>query len=146
MNKSNRVLLIIAIFTGLLLVSSLFLISSKDIKKLDPATPEGVVQLYLNEVINGQYEEAINYLSATSNCKATDLDRAYLADSLRINLVSSEINEESALVKIEVETQSGGPFNDSYTESHNYRLAIENTNWKILGIPWPMWECGLVTK
>ncbi len=146
MNKSNRILIGIAVFTAILLVVSLFFISSREIKKLDSTTPEGVVQLYLNDVINGKYENAINYLSNRTTCKATDLDRAYLADSLRINLVDSQITGNDALVKIEVEIQTGGPFNDSYTEPHNYRLALENTSWKILGIPWPMWECGVQSK
>jgi len=37
-------------------------------------------------------------------------------------------------------------FGDLYTEKHNFRLARESGNWKILGIPWPLYSCDEVTK
>ena len=145
-SKSNLILLIIAIITTVLTLISILFLSKKDIRQLDSNTPEGVVQLYLNEVIDGRYENAISYLSNTSTCDATDLDRSYLPNSLKVNLASVETTSDTSLIKIEVEIQSGGPFNDTYSETHNYRLAKENNNWKILGIPWPMWECGAINK
>jgi hypothetical protein len=75
-----------------------------------------------------------------------DIDRAYISDSLRVNLVSSEISGNSAYVKIDANEGSDGLFDSGYTQSHTYRLIQESNQWRLQGIPWPLWDCGTVVK
>jgi hypothetical protein len=143
---SNRILLIIAALSIILVAISAVLTASRDEEKLSPTTPEGVVQLYLKAIIEGKNDQAATYFASGSECDASDIDRAYLSDTLRVNLVSTSIEGESAYVKIDANTGSGGPFEDGYTESHTYRLVKQSGSWRIEGLPWPLWDCGTITK
>lgn len=143
---SNSILLIIASLSLILVVVSALLTANRDEVKLSPATPEGVVQLYLKSIIEGKNDQAASYFAKDSKCDASDIDRAYVSDTLRVNLVSSSTEAGSAYVKIDANTGSGGPFDDGFTESHTYRLVNESGSWRIEGIPWPLWDCGTITK
>jgi hypothetical protein len=143
---SNRILLIIAALSIILVAISAVLTASRDEVKLSPTTPEGVVQLYLKAIIEGKNDQAASYFAIDSECDASDIDRAYVSDTLRVNLVSTSTEGESAYVKIDANTGSDGPFEDGYTESHTYRLVKQSGNWRIEGIPWPLWDCGTITK
>jgi hypothetical protein len=143
---SNRILLVIAFASIALVIFSAIFSANRDEVKLSPATPEGVVQLYLTAIIEGKNDQAAEYFVKGSRCDASDIDRAYVSDTLRVNLVSTSTDGNSAYVKIDANTGSGGPFDDGYTESHTYRLVKENGSWHIEGIPWPLWDCGTITK
>lgn len=143
---SNRILLIIAGLSLILVALSAVLTANRDEVELSPTKPEGVVQLYLKAIIEGKNDQAASYFASKSECDASDIDRAYISDTLRINLVSTSQEGESAYVKIDANTGSGGPFEDGYTESHTYRLIKEAGSWRIEGIPWPLWDCGTITK
>jgi len=121
--SANRFLLIILFVTVGLLAVAAFLTSNRDSKSYSANSPEGVIQLYLNAVIDGKHDKAATYFSKDSTCSATDIDRAY--------------------VKVEVEFTNGGPFENGYSEKQTYRLAQEAGVWKILGIPWPLYDCGV---
>ncbi len=144
--RSNQVLIWIAGLSVVLLVLAAFITSNRAPNQLDASTPEGIVQSYLTAIIEGRHDEAARYFTKESECDASDIDRAYISDTLRVNLVSSEIKGSSAYVKIDADTSSGGLFEDGYIESHTYRLNQEGSNWRIAGIPWPLWDCGVVDK
>jgi len=144
--RANGVLALIAAVSLLLIAVSLFVSSNREETKYAADTPEGVVQLYLKAIIEGKHDKAANYFATGSECDASDIDRAYVSDTLRVNLVSSEIDGNSAYVKIEANLDSGMLFEDGYSESHTYRLAREKANWRLTGIPWPLWDCGDINK
>ena len=144
--RANSVLALIAAVALLLIAVSLFVSSNREATKYAADTPEGVVQLYLKAIIEGKHDQAANYFVAGSECDASDIDRAYVSDTLRVNLVSSEIDGNSAYVKIEANLDSGTLFESGYNESHTYRLTREKTNWRLTGIPWPLWDCGDINK
>lgn len=144
--RANSVLALIVAVALLLVSVSLFLNSNRDETSLSPSTPEGVVQLYLKAIIEGKHDVAASYFVSTSNCEASDIDRAYISDTLRVNLVSSEISGNSAYVKIDANESSGDIFDSGYTQSHTYRLMRESGNWRLEGIPWPLWDCESVNK
>ena len=144
--SSNRILLIIALVSLMLVALSAIVTVNRDEVKLSPNTPEGVIQLFLKAIIEGKNDQAASYFSADSKCDDSDIDRAYVSDTLRINLVSTTVEGESAYVKVDANTGSGGPFEDGYTESHTYRLIKESRSWRIEGIPWPLWDCGTIEK
>ena len=143
---TNQVLAVIVIVTlGLAAVAAL-LTSSQETKEYSTSSPEGVVQMYLRDVIDGKNEDAIRFLSQDSLCDATDLDRSWMPENVRVNLRETRIEGERAFVDVAADISSGGPFDDYYTENHTYRLARENGAWKILGIPWPMYSCDEVKQ
>jgi hypothetical protein len=144
--SSNRILALVVVVALALSVVSALVSSLRDEVKLSATTPEGVVQLYLTSIIEGKNDQAASYFAIDSTCDASDIDRAYVSDTLRVNLVSTSMDDSSAYVKIDANTGASGPFDDGFTESHTYRLRKESGKWLIEGIPWPLWECGTINK
>ena len=143
---TNQVLAVVVTLTLILAAVAAFLTSSQETKEYKPSTPEGVVQMYLRDVIAGKNESAIKFLAEGSICDATDLDRSWMPENVRVNLRETRLEDDRAFVDVAVDIASGGPFDDYYTENHTYRLIRENSAWRILGIPWPMYSCDEVTK
>ena len=144
--SSNQVLAIIAILTlGLALVAAL-ITASQDKKQYSANSPEGVVQNFLNSIIEGRNEDAARYFSSTSLCDATDIDRSWMPENVRVNLSSSKVEGNKAFIEVAIDVSSDKLFGDFYTEKHNFRLAQESGQWRILGIPWPLYSCEEVKQ
>lgn len=143
---ANAILAAIAILVLALVTTSILISRNQEETPYTSNSPEGVVQSYLKAVIEGKHDKAASFFSTESECDASDIDRAYVSDSIRVNLVNTEIEGDSAYVKIEANMNSGALFDDGYTEPHTYRLKRENGNWRLAGIPWPVWDCGEVIK
>ena len=143
---ANGILATIAILIIALIAASIMISSNQEDAQYSTSTPEGVVQTYLKAVIEGKHDQAASLFASGSECDAADIDRTYISDSLRVNLVSTEIEGDSAYVRIEANMNSGALFDDGYTEPHTYRLKRESGNWRIEGIPWPIWDCGEANK
>jgi hypothetical protein len=139
--RANRVLgLIVAAISIVALIAVLAV--KEDTPQLDPTTPEGTVQQYLQSITARDFDTAITYLSEDTKCKITDFDQAYIQDSIRISLSDASVTGDSASVKVNIENSSGDPFGGSYTESQAFRLVKSDSGWKIAGIPWPTYQCG----
>ena len=136
------VLIFVIVFTGLVVVFS----ANRDVAKWDSSTPQGVVQIYLTSMINGDRDQAASMLSTGSKCRIEEIDRAYVATDSRVYLTSTKIKGDKATVKIKVDTQSGDPFGEVYSEAHTYRLTRSESNWRLIGIPWPLYACGMIQK
>jgi len=143
---SNQVLTVIVVLTLALAAAAAFLTSSRVTKEYAPNTPQGVVQLFLQALIDGKNEDAATYFSISSTCDATDIDRSWIPDTVRVSLTNTEIDADRAYIDVAVDMNQDQLFGDLYTEKHNFRLARESGNWKILGIPWPLYSCDEVTK
>ncbi|OIQ80729.1 hypothetical protein GALL_375100 [mine drainage metagenome] len=145
MNKANRILLVIV---GLTIIAAIAasIFGARSVKQLDRHTPAGAVQAYLSATLNGRNDVAAKYLAPDSPCKVEDLDRVYINTSSRVTLVDTQLEGSLATVRVSVETPTGGPFESFNTESHSYRLVQVNDHWLLSGIPWPLWDCGVVAK
>ena len=147
MSKSpNRVLTIVI---GLIIIAVAIvtvLSSTKSAVVIDRSTPAGSVQVYLKAVLAGRNAEAAKMLSPESVCTVTDIDRAYIVDTARVLLVDSTTEGTTAEVRVRVEIPSGGPLGDFMTEDHTFRLVNSGGTWLITGIPWPLYDCGVMTK
>ena len=143
---TNQILSVIVLLTIVLAAVAAFLTSTQETKEYSNSTPEGVVQMYLRSVIDGKNEDAVRYFSQDSTCDATDIDRSWMPENVRINLSDSRIESDKAYIDVAVDISSGGPFDDYYTEKHTFRLARENGTWRILGIPWPLYSCDELNK
>ena len=73
--SSNRILLIIAGLSLILVALSAVLAANRDEVELSPTKPEGVVQLYLKAIIEGKNDQAASYFASKSECDASDIDR-----------------------------------------------------------------------
>lgn len=140
----NRVL---AIFVGavvLLAVVAGLVVANRDTPALDPHTPEGVVQQYLQAVIAGNYPAAAELLSPSSGCDVSDLVAAYAPGSARVVLDHTTVDGDHAVVIVDVTEDSGdGPFGSSGF-SHTERITVQREAgaWKITGSPWLLSSCG----
>ena len=142
--QTNTVLTFVVTITLLLAAVAAFLSSTQETKEFSMNSPERVVQNYLKAIIEGKYESAASNLSQRSPCDATDIDRSWMPESVRVNLKDSSIEGGKSFISVAVDLSSGGPFDNYYSETHNFRLERENGVWKILGIPWPMYSCDEV--
>lgn len=115
-------------------------------KSLDPSTPAGTVQGYLTAVLKGDYELAAQFISLESSCDVQDLDRVYAMDTARVDLVKTEVDGDHAQVWVKVDYPSGAPFEEMRVEDHTFRLVQVNDAWLLSGIPWPLYDCGAITK
>ena len=100
---ANRVLAVIVIFTFALAAVAAILTSSKETRDYAPNTPEGVVQSFLKNVIDGKNEDAARYFSMTSTCDATDIDRSWIPDTVRVNLTNAQIEGDRAFIEVAVD-------------------------------------------
>jgi hypothetical protein len=136
--------LIAAIFA----VALIFAISSGNtVKILKSGTPEATVQKYLQALNDGRNEDAASLFASTSKCSAEDIDRAYIDQNAQVLLDKTVIgNNNSAIVYISIQRNDAPLMADPYTETQDYRLVKEDGIWKIAGIPWPLYDCGVNTK
>lgn len=144
--NANQILVKILVVTLALAAVAAYLTASQETKEYNPSSPEGIVQMYLRDVIAGKNEGAVQYLAQGSTCDATDLDRSWMPENVRVSLRETRMEGNRAFVDVAVDIASGGPFDDYYTENHTYRLTRENSAWRILGIPWPMYSCEEVKR
>lgn len=146
MSKSpNRVLAIVIGFVISVAIVTVFS-STRSTIVVDKTTPAGSVQLYLKAVLAGKSAEAAKMLSPESVCTVTDMDRAYIVDTARVLLLGSTTEGTTAEVRVRVEIPSSSPFGDFMTEDHTFRLVDSGGTWRLTGIPWPLFNCGVMTK
>ena len=138
----NRVL---AIIVGALLVLAVVIVvltTGRNVKTYDLAQPEGVAQAYLQAVFAGDFDEAASYFEPGSECDASDLDRAFIQENVRISLAGVSGDAERSAVRIVADIPNGGPFGGYYEERHTLRLVFVDDVWKLTGIPWPLYDCS----
>lgn len=120
--------------------------STRSAVVIDRATPAGSVQVYLKAVLAGKNAEAAKMLSPESICTITDIDRVYIVNTSRVLLVESTTEGTTAEVRVRIEIPSGSPLGDFATEDHTFRLVNSGGTWLLTGIPWPLFDCGVITK
>jgi hypothetical protein len=141
-SRPNRILAIVVGVIAVIGVVAGVLSATRQVPQYDRGTPEGVVQAYFTAVIDGDHQDAVDLLAEESSCTVEDLDRAYVPDDVRVVLRDTEVDGETAQVKVDVVMSSGGPLESSeYGEEHTFRLTRAGGDWLIAGEPWPMYEC-----
>ena len=60
---------------------------------------------------------------------------------MRVVLRDTEVDGDSARVEVDVVMSSGDLFGGSeYSETHTFRLGKVGQEWKVQGVPWPMYD------
>jgi phage tail protein X len=142
-SRPNRVLAIVVGVVAVLAVVAAVLSATRPVADYAPGTPEGVVQSYLSAVLDGDPQQAAGLLAEDSPCAIDDLDQAYTPEGVRVVLRDTRVTGDTAQVRVDVVTPSGGPLDGSeYSEEHTFRLTRSGGGWRIEGSPWPMYACG----
>ena len=138
----NRVLALLVGAVVLLAILAGVVVGRRTTPALDPRTPEGVVQEYLQSVIAGNYPVAAKLLSPSSGCGATDVSSVYAPGTAQIVLDHTAVNGDHAVVTVDVTEGSGDPFGSS-GYSHTERITVQRNGgvWKITGSPWLLPSC-----
>ena len=113
---------------------------------IDPASPAGVVKEYVTAVMAGDHDRAADFFAMESDCQADDLDRTYVDPSTRVDLIDTTITGERARVRIAIDVPNDDLFSNGWTEERTIRLTKTEGPWKLTGIPWPLYECGVWLK
>jgi hypothetical protein len=140
---------VLAIIVGSIIVAVsvvTILSTTKSAVSVSRATPAGSVQAFLKAVLVGKNAEAAKLLSPESMCTVSDIDRAYIVDTARVILVDSTTEGTTAEVRVMIENPMEGPFGTSSSEDHTFRLVNSGGTWLITGIPWPLYDCGVLKK
>lgn len=120
------------------------LLAGRTPEPLDPTTPEGTVQGFLQAFAERDFVAAHRYLDPTlaEECSVADFRGAYLPESWSATIDSVEPSGAETVVTVSIEESTGGPFDgDSY--SHDEILYLEHTadGWRLTETPWPVFYC-----
>ncbi|HMO11484.1 MAG TPA: hypothetical protein PKB06_08295 [Actinotalea sp.] len=107
----------------------------------DPDSPAGVVQTYLTAVVDRRPAAAVELLAATSPCALADLTQAYWDDDIRADLGVVEETADLATVHVRITSGTRDPFSGGWQEDQSFVLRRDGGQWRITGMPWPMYWC-----
>lgn len=126
----------------------IFAISSQNsVKILNNGTPEATIQKFLQALNDGRNVEAAALFSVASSCTVEDIDRAYIDKNAEVSLDKAILTDtNNAIVYVSIQRNDAPLLSDPFTEPQDFRLVKEAGNWKIAGIPWPLYDCGVMTK
>lgn len=136
--RRNLLLLFVAIAV-LVIVALAIVFTRGEPEVLDESTPEGVVQRYAAAVLDGDDEEALNWLSddAREECGTTQS----VTSDLRVALISTDVRENSADVRVQISQNGSGPFGSEYSYEEDVKLTREGGDWRIEVAPWELTIC-----
>lgn len=134
-NRPNRVLAALVGAVVLLAVAAGVVVANRGVEPLDPDTPEGTVQRFLQAVVDEDYSTASDLLATSSACGAADI--VYYPNSARIVLDRVTVDGDTAVVTLDVTEGAQDPFGGSGW-SHTERITVEREDgvWKVAGSPW----------
>ena len=130
------------VIVGLLLIAL-----TREPVSLDPNTPEGAVQNYLQAIADRDYEGAFNLIHPdwTEGCTSADLAASAPQNSFSAAISDTETEQNNAFVTVTMrEGATSGPF-DAGLSTYPEFFELENTTgqWLLTGYPWPYfeWRC-----
>lgn len=134
-NGPNRVLALLVSAVLALAVIAGVVVSNRSAPALDPETPEGTVQRFLQLVVDGDQAAASELLASSSDCDAAEF--VDYPNSTRIVLDHVTVTGDTAVVRVDVTEGAGDPFGGSgWTHTERLTLVREDGAWKVSGSPW----------
>lgn len=111
--------------------------------RLDPATPEGVVQSYLEAVVEGRRADARSYLSERlqRDCDP-GFPRHVAQEAYRIEWIDTVVDGPEARVEVLVAEQDLGIFDSYYDFYTSFTLRSVGDAWRITDQEWPWYSCS----
>jgi hypothetical protein len=112
---------------------------------LDPDRPEGVVQAYLQAMLDNDHHRAHGLLSeeTAERCTVSELRQAWIPESITASLDEVRVRGEEAEVRVRLRTVAGPePFGDGgFTTVETFVLIREEGRWRLTEAPWPAFDC-----
>lgn len=144
MSASNRVLMWAGVALAALIAVA-FALNAFGVTEYDPDSPEGVVQAYLNAVLDGDEDIARQYLSPALRERCEDGDDFFRfrdERDARVALTETRLTDDGAVVDVRVTEGSPDLFDSSaYTHEESYRLIETEDGWLIDQHSWPWYGC-----
>jgi hypothetical protein len=153
LSSSNRILVWGGGGVVALLVVAGILNATRATTVLDPTTPEGVVQLFVTEILDGNEREARQYLSdeLREECETEFFFSGRYGEFTTVALVETSFYDDGDGAEVEVTVTEGSyGLLDSYSYSHEgfysyshegFQLERTGTGWLITNGTWPWWGC-----
>ena len=137
----DRVLLIGAIVVAVIVVgAALVALTRSEPATLDPSTPEGTSQRYVQAVLDGDHA-TVESLLLNEDC---DVDPRYYGNqTARARLIDSTTTGDNAVVDIELAFSGGDPLFGGYGYTESAQIELESTEdgWKVDPGSWPYYPC-----
>ena len=131
------VVVVLAVVAGLVVVN-------RSAPPLDPESPEGVVQQFLQAVVDEDHTAAVALVASSAGCEVSDIASARPdSESLNVVLAGVRIEGDRAVVKLDVTEGSGGDLfgSSGYTYSERIVLKRRDGAWRIASSPWLLFLC-----
>lgn len=141
-SPDTRILVWFGVAVGVLVVVAVVLTFVKS-PRLDPDTPEGVVQRYLQAVVEGRHTAARSYLSdpLQDECDS-GFPRYFSRDAYRIEWVDTVVDGSEARVDVLVGEDDLGVFGFFYEFHAGFTLRESADGWRITDQEWPWYGCS----
>lgn len=112
--------------------------------ELDPTTPEGTVQVYLQAIADEDYQVALDQTSEEirNSCTAGDISDNNYYETFTATLGEVEEFGERVQVEATLNTQSDVFFDPGYGYRETFVLIEEGGRWVITENPWPSFTYG----
>ncbi len=106
---------------------------------LDPETPEGTVQLYIQALVEGDFETAASYW-ATEACLPDSITPTGGAPDVSASLVSVDGNDIQAEVVVHLTESTVDPMGGLLEYEEWFSLVYQDGSWKIRQPSWPYYD------
>jgi len=139
--KERTPLIIGGTLVGVLLLVALLNGLGREVSNLDPSTPEGTVQGYLQALLADDRDSADSFLVADTEdpCLHDEVD--WVVDDARIALGAVDVDGPRATVEVVTTEVSEGALGGSRYDS-SFDLVLVDGDWRIEAADWP-YGCGL---
>jgi hypothetical protein len=125
---------------GVVAVVALVVIGlNREPTNLDPDTPEGTVQIYLDALGRGDFDTASTLWASTGCVPASKIPTTGVQD-VSAALVSVDRNDIQATVAVTITESSADPLAGLYEHDEWFTLINEDGDWKIQQPSWPYWD------
>lgn len=148
MTETNRPTWLLPAGIGILVIVLVIVALVRDPVELDPDTPEGTVQEYLQAISDNDFDRAFELLRPDefAECVPGDIERHVSDEPFTASLESDGepvSDEDRVIVNVRIRFGTGGPFGSGWETFESFELVSEDGFWWITGEPWPYFsfEC-----
>lgn len=137
MTETRKPLVVVGGVIGAIVVVTLIVGALRPAVELDPETPEGVVQTYIQAVLDNDLllaEESLT-VDFLGDCDP----RARASDTDRYSIIEADEHRDGYLVTVQQSTSEA--FGGGYTQEIDFYLLNQGDDWLIDWAGWPF-GCG----
>ncbi|MEA1902521.1 MAG: hypothetical protein U9N56_03235 [Actinomycetota bacterium] len=134
---------------GIAVVALVAIALNREPVQLDPNTPEGTVQAYLQAIGDSDYDAAFELLDPEEyeGCSPADLATSVNRGEPFTAVFDTEniekVGNDTTLVPVRMQFGSTGPFGNGWTQWETFILTDRTGSWLITEEAWPyfVWSC-----